>query len=249
METTDPQAFRYTVVLVTKKVAQADRLRRSVEETLLLSQQVDFLWFEDLADIDAVDLSSVCAFLIDQALPDAVNSEFDFYGEIERIRSLHQNSNIAFFTLANADGQFEQLMHVARTGVDGVILDLGADHILANTYGALRLLRSVADRRRSKFKREDIAPAIGPWIFVPRFRSIKLPDGSRKKLTDTEWGYLLYLFDRDVKKIDVAENSRRKYEGEINQKAVVYKIKKKLGPDFPILAEVGGRYILRVAPD
>jgi hypothetical protein len=248
MDTTDTQAFRYTVVLVTKNVVQADRLRRSVEETLLLNQQFDFLWLEMLADIDAVELSSVCAVLIDQALLDDGTSEFDSYSEIERIRTLHQNCNIAFFTLANVYSQFEQLMHVARTGVDGVILDLGADHILANTYGALRLLRSVADRRRSKFKREDIAPAIGPWIFVPRLRSIKLPDGSRKKLTDTEWGYLMHLYNRDVKKLDVAENIRIKYEEEINQKAVVYKIKKKLGSSFPIITEIGGRYIL-VAPD
>lgn len=247
MELLNSEKFQYTVVLVTKNQLQLDAFKHSINVTPLLKEQIRLASVGEFNDLADAELSTVCGVIIDLATKQLSAGEMDAcYEDVERIRTLKRECNFVFFAIVSLHDSVDQLALISRAGIDNVVVGSDAAHVLLNVFGSLRLLQSMVDRRRSKFKREDAAFAsIGSWTFRPRFRSILLPNGEQQKLSETEWGYLAYLYDRDIRKIVMAENSKRKFEKEINQKSTVYKLKKKLGSDFPIVAEGAGHYVLR----
>lgn len=85
---------------------------------------------------------------------------------------------------------------------------------------------------------------LGNWTIILENQTIKTPDNTEVSITKLEWEYLFFLFDRDIRNSEIPDVTSGRYEEQVNSRAIVYKLKKKLGSDFPIFKKKSGPYYI-----
>lgn len=245
MEKIDLQNVKHRIIIVSRDNVVIESIKQGVQSNDLLREQSSIMSVLDLSDIQSEILESICVVLmhVNSKIGD-VKTINKIYVDIERVRTKNTRSTIGFIALCGDMNSGNQGSLVAGGGVDIILYSFDVSNILHNVYGFIRFTRMLLDQRRSTSEREDnvMATKVGGWTLLPRFRSVKLPKGNIRKLTETEWYYLCYLVERDITKANIPEYTEREVGQSIRQNAIVYKIKKKLGASFPIVSSGMGNY-------
>ncbi|WP_299410718.1 hypothetical protein [uncultured Roseobacter sp.] len=135
-----------------------------------------------------------------------------------------------------------------------LLLKAGFDFYIPGDYDANTVLQMYSIFEKNRFSKKERKYhfsgkhernlKLGRWTLIVENQSVKTPSNVEVSLTKIEWDYLFFLIDRDIVKSEIPENTRVQYEEKVNAKAIVYKIKKKLGGDFPIKKKKLGPYHL-----
>ena len=86
---------------------------------------------------------------------------------------------------------------------------------------------------------------LGKWSFDETDRIVITPQEAKVRLTETEWQFLWYLLRRDVMRSTLVGEATAAFEAVQRKDAIVYKIRSKLGEDFPLERERSGGYSVR----
>lgn len=122
-----------------------------------------------------------------------------------------------------------------RAGFDFFVSSDNSDHAVLQMYSVSHRSKVLSEGREYHFSgKHERNLTLGEWTLIVENQSIKMSSGEEISLSKLEWEYLFFLIDRDIRRSDIPENTKLHYEEKINAKAVVYKIKQKVGGKFPI---------------
>jgi hypothetical protein len=242
------QSERHTVVVVSTRYDQAQLAREISGQMDGTKYLFDIFTVEGIREMRRLPLLDFCVVLIDID-PQEIYSEsmIDLYADMNAAIIENNTTDILFVAISRSlDFDCQQALYFTA-GIDLVLEYRTIDTILIATLGLARRLRALRYQRRATFVYEDKpAEMIGQWKLLSGSRSVVHPNGSYCNLTQAEWDYLYYLYKRDVKKVDVAKDAELIFRQKSNLKALVYRIKKKLGSDFPLHSAAPGAYRLEV---
>jgi len=167
---------------------------------------------------------------------------FALYAAVERARGFGETDK-AFIALIDESQFAEALSYCESLGFDLLLPRTEPTLILGNLISLDRYRRAVSRGPRLQFSRAKPAgDCIGAWRLRPLTREVECPGGVIKKLTDAEWNYVDFLVKRDLTQIAIPAKLALEIDGHPRLNALVYKLKKKLGEDFPIVSQGNGKY-------
>lgn len=248
MNDRDLEKEKFTVVLVANAERRAFIADAVAHSNPLSKEQADIFIVDDLSFVETMSLQELCVIIIDIKKTDITFSRLNEISDgIEHIISKKMESSILTIAIGSelTVNDQRQIYTICNMGL--VLSDLDISGTMLASFGLARTWRSIWNYRHSLVNfGKKAGDTIGQWRLLPRSRSVMKPDGSTVLLTQTEWDYVVYIYQRDVKKVTSSEDVQRKFNSMPNQKALVYKIKKKLGAKFPINPNGAGTYSLNL---
>jgi len=222
------------------------RLDQAVKRHGLLGPLASAIMIDDLSSVRWNFASKIAVVIWPMLSGDLSTAKVtSFQAKIEEARALTRERGVLFVGLLDAV-EPDQHIDMVKSGFDMVGITGDIDQVLTNVFSLARWGRDLLpDVPVSQTKSPDRGIIVDRWIFQPLSHQVVLPTGKPVSLTEREVQYLHYLIDRDVKFAKIEEFTERAMQDQ-NERAIVYKLKKKLGADFPIMPTGNGRYILRV---
>jgi len=246
MTSTDISLEKYTLAIIDRSSRSYDLAALSSAHELIADCS-NLIYVNDIKNLEKIEMEDICVALI---FVDS-NIELDLVDLnklLEHLISKHRDVLFITMLIAPRINAKQKRIIYDITGVNIICENKDLQDIMLLSLGVVRTFmyvrsgRKITLAQRISNSRSVNRMFVGEWILLPDEAAIRTPNGQVIKLSPSEWNFVHLLYSRDVAKIEIDSDVAAKFLPATRQNALVYKIKEKVGSNFPIVANKGGGY-------